>query len=276
MTQPTTPMGRQIGEKVVRVTIAVVGLLILHAILSALPMLKRPVLYMASGSGPATSSPLTIDPQTLAQWVQFIGQEIQQAGGQSWEYYSNALIRAHLAIFPVTIANAVVDTLIFIVLILFGRDLSSIIRTGYPKLPDLGHMLNFGIIAGAVAIGYSSYQGIFYPLLFPDNVDIYSWVFLVLGLAPLVGIAVLVARNMDSLTAAVMRSGERPVAELRTVSCESCGRPVTVGTKFCPNCGVPMSVSTAKDVAEKQFCPSCGAENPATGKFCRSCGQAMA
>jgi hypothetical protein len=277
MAQPS--MGRQIGEKAVRVSIAVVGLLILHAILSALPMLKRPVLYMPSA--PNTSAPNlpatdAIGPQVLAQWQQAIGKELQQLGGQTWEYYSNALIKARLAIFPVTIANAVVDTLIFIVLILFGRDLGSIVRSRYAKLPDLGQMLNLGVITVVVVLAYQFYQGIFFPLLWPDNQDIYGWIFLALGLAPLVGIVVIVSRNMDAITGVVMHSGEKAIAGSSSILCGSCGQPMAIGTKFCQNCGAAANVPVPAAAAGKKFCSACGAENSPTAKFCKGCGQSLA
>ncbi len=275
MTEPRIPMGRRIGEKLVRVSIAVVGLLVLRVILSALPMLKSLVIWMPSASGAATSNaPFT--PDQMAQMQAAMAEAIRTALGDKLPTQaSEFLIQSHLAIFPITIANAVVDSLIFIMLVLFGRDLATILRSGYTKLPDLGQMLNLGLLAVVVPLAYHSYQGIFYPLLWPDSLDIYGWSFLALGLAPLVGIVILVSRNMDTITAAVMHSGGRAIADSGSSLCGSCGQTVAIGTKFCPNCGAPMNVATPREVADKKFCPSCGAENPSSGKFCRSCGQAM-
>lgn len=273
-------LSHRVVEKGVRVGIAIVGLLVLRIILSALPMLKSPVMWMPSTANSTPFNPSNffgLSPDQVNQVQTAFAEWLKNTlGGKLPEQTSELLIQSHLAIFPITIANAVVDTLIFLMLVLFGRDLASIFRSGYAKFPDLGQLLNFGVLTIVVALAYHSYQGIFYPLLWPDNLSIYGWVFLALVLAPLIGIAVLVARNMDVLTTAVMHSGAKAIVESGPILCRSCGNSIESGSKFCPACGAPVNVARPAETAARNFCASCGAENPVGGKFCRSCGQAMA
>ena len=187
------------------------------------------------------------------------------------------LLGTKLAIFPITIAKAAVDTLIFAMILLFCRNLTVLFRSSYRKMPDLGLMMSLGLVTIVVAIAYRSYQGIAYPLLFPDNYAIYSWTFLVLVLVPLVFLAVVVARNMDAITGAVMQSGSVLTALAPTPSVGtqcSCGQVIAVGTKFCPNCGTASSPAQST-AAARSVCPSCGAENPGTAKFCKECGRSV-
>lgn len=278
MTQPRVSIGRQIGEKLVRVSIAVVGLLILRLILSALPMLKSPIIWMPPAPGPTTWNGQTpFNPDQMAQLQAAMAEAMRAAlGGKLPTQTSDFLIQSHMAIFPITIANAVVDTLIFIVLVLFGRDLALIFRAGYAKLPALGQILNLGLITTVVAMAYYSYQGILLPFLWPNSQDIYGWIFLVLALAPLTGIVVIVSKNMDAITAAVMQTGGSVIAGPTATACASCGQTMLTGTKFCPHCGAAGNVAAPSAASGKRFCAGCGAENLATAKFCKGCGQSLA
>jgi hypothetical protein len=271
-------MGRQIGEKLLRVSIAIIGLLVLRLILSALPMLKNPVIYAPSAAGfPALGSQNVLGPDQLAQMQAAFGNAVAGVlGGKLPEATSDYLMQAHLAIFPLTIAFALVDTLIFILLAIFGFSLASIIRARYAKFPDLGQIFNFGILTVVVAAAYYSYQGILYPLLWPNQLDLYGWAFLVLGLAPLAGVVILVARNMDRITGAVMRSGEKALEGPAAARCGNCGQALPSGSKFCQSCGgAAIAVLSAPASSGRKFCPSCGAENPAGTRFCGGCGNSL-
>jgi len=269
-------LGRQIGEKILRVAIAVIGLLVLRLILSVLPMLKSPVVYMPSATGVSLQGlQNSFTQDQIAAWqrafADAMGQTLQ---GKLPEVTADYLMQLHLAILPLTIAYAIVDTLIFAMLILFGRDLSIIIRSNYSRFPDLGQILNFGILTIVVAAAYYSYQGILYPFLWPNHQDLYGWAFLVLGLAPLAGVVVLVSRNMDRITGAVMQSSSRALAGPPAIQCGSCGQASTAGTKFCPSCGGAAVSSQRSSVGlGNKFCPSCGTQNRAGTKFCGGCGQ---
>jgi len=311
MIEAGASFGKQIAEKAIKVTIAVVGLLVLRLIFSALPMLRHPILYLSPESSEIGSSiSANMDVNGLLQAEQSLKslppaemQQLQQAFGaitasQGQDYekaydqiagmnadlgraMANVLTRMRVAILPITIANAIIDTLIFVVLLLFGRDLGLIMRSSTRRLPQAGPMLNLAVAAIVAALAYHSYKGILYPFLLPDNVDFYGWIFLALGLAPLVGIGVLIARNMDTITTAVMQVGSsggataamRPrgavEASMDGASCPKCGYGIAAGAKFCPNCAAPVSG------VGKRFCGSCGAENSVGAKFCGGCGQAL-
>jgi hypothetical protein len=273
--QQPTPLGRQVGEKIVKLVIALIGLFILRAILSALPMLRSPVLWMPSVSS-AASTPQNPFGSDFAQIQGPIAEAMRAAlGGKLPDQMTELLIQSRLAIFPVTIATALVDTVMFVVLVVFGRDVALIVRTNYSRLPDLGQMINLAVLTVVVAMAYYSYQGVCYPFLWPASQDVYGWVFLPLGLAPLVGIAVIVARNLDALTATVMRVGGTAVTGPRAITLGSCGHAMVIGAKFCPTCGSAANTRAVDTAPAKKVCPSCGAENLVTARFCKDCGHAV-
>ena len=295
MNSSNKSLSRQVTETAVRVAIAIIGLLILRGILSLLPMLRTEPLYTASWQNESLYEPPNtqgkvwqdIISNNQFQWLTDEAREIEREqstlnrDGVDPATYAlrvqNAiLLGTKLAIFPITIAKAVVDTLIFVMILLFCRSLTVLFRLNYRKMPELGLMMSLGLVTIVVAIAYHSYQGIAYPFLFPDNYAIYGWVFLVLVLAPLVFLAVVVARNMDAITGAVMQSGSVLTAPTPTVAaqCGSCGQVIVPGTKFCPNCGTAPT-PTQSSAAARSVCPSCGAENPGTAKFCKECGRSV-
>jgi hypothetical protein len=268
-------LGRQIGEKLLRVSIAVIGLLVLRLILSALPMLKSPVVYSPSvAATPIPGDQNAITQEQIEAWKRSFATAMGQTQGV---LPGDDLMLTHIAIFPLTIAYAVVDTLIFVLLAMFGRNLAFILRSNYAKFPDLGQILNFGLLTMVVAAAYYSYQGILFPFLWPSHQDLYGWAFLVLGLTPLAGVVVLVSRNMDHITGAVIRTGESAIKGPSPMQCVSCGQALTTGTKFCPSCGgTAKSVSVPPVAAGNRFCTSCGAGNPTGTKFCTDCGKPVA
>jgi len=296
MNSPSKSLSQQVTESAVRVVIAIVGLLILRGILSWLPMLRTEPVYTASWQNvplymrtPAATGDKVWENLVSNDQLQWLAEEIREIQ-QEQNIYRNGvdpatyslrlqnaiLLGTKLAIFPITIAKAAVDTLIFAMILLFCRNLNALFRSNYRKMSELGLMMSLGLVTIVVAIAYHSYQSITYPFLFPDNYAIYGWVFLVLVLAPLVFLAVVVARNMDAITGAVMQSGSVLTAPppVLTAQCSNCGQPVTAGTKFCPNCGAAAS-SVRSSAAAKSICPSCGAENAGSAKFCKECGRSV-
>ena len=207
-------VSRLVGEKIVRVSIAIVGLLLLRGILSVMPMLRSEPIYIASSPSPPSVD--TVFPFPTQEIWRALVEAARRTPGvvnaspgaeAALKAQYETLMSANLAVFPITIAKAVVDTLIFVLLILFGRSLTDLFRFDYARFPDVGQIINLGIITAVVGIAYHSYQGLAYPFLFPDSVAIYGWVFLCLALAPLIALGVVVARNMDAITALVMQSG---------------------------------------------------------------------
>jgi hypothetical protein len=182
-----------------------------------------------------------------------------------------------VGITPLMIAQAIVNTLIFVALLRFGVGLSSILRAGYPAFPDSGPILNLVVITGVVAWAYSSYSDLSLPLL-RENQQFYGWVFLVLVIAPVFGILVLTARNMDTITELLFKTARgtaAPPVTPGTSRCPQCGHAVAEGKKFCPQCGSAVNRAPEPPPATSKKCPSCGAENSLTAKFCDECGASL-
>lgn len=110
MVQGQSIIGPELGKRVIRVGVAVIGLLILRAILGALPMVKN-------------ASPI-----------------------------SNSLLT------PLVLADAVVDTVIFLLILSFGVGLGRTIQAGYTRLPDLGKMVSLATVAVVLLLAYGSYE----------------------------------------------------------------------------------------------------------------------
>lgn len=296
MDSPSKSLGQQVTENAVRVAIAIIGLLILRGILSLLPMLRTEPVYAAPWQNTALggpNSPVTTDNfwQSVSgsdqlQWMVEEAREIEREqalarrgvdpAAYALSLQNAILLGTRLAIFPITIAKAAVDTLIFAMILLFCRNLTILFQSSYRKIPDLGLMMSLGLVTIIVAIAYHSYQGVTYPFLFPDNYAIYGWLFLVLVLAPLIYLAVVVARNMDAITGVVLQSSSVVTAppSVITAQCLNCGQQVNAGIKFCPNCGTASSPARSNAVASS-VCASCGADNPGTAKFCKECGHSV-
>jgi len=112
--------------------------------------------------------------------------------------------------------------------------------------------------------------------------DIYGWIFVLLVALPVIGIVVLISRNLDAYTELVFHaaSSSGPAVLSAAVSgakagdqCGNCSQAIPARAKFCPNCGAASSALTSISSARKA-CASCGTDNPATARFCKECGKA--
>jgi ribosomal protein L40E len=255
MTTNQNSVGNEVGRRLVKAIIAVVGLIVIRIILDNLPMLKEAKpFFVGSGASPAVNSDIAQFFNT-GQWPQ----GIQYALG---------------FIFPISIANAIVDTLIFAVLIGSAAGFNGLIRARSKRLPEGGLIILLLVLTIVVAIAYKSYMGVIPPLL-GSQANLYGWFFLVLGLLPLIGLIVVASRNLDELTEVIFSSTKRAavggVAESST-NCPKCNATIPTGVKFCDSCGAPVPVpaSTGK------FCSECGEKNEPGAKFCKSCGKPIA
>jgi len=301
MTQPGSSFRRQVVEKTIRVGICIVGLLVLRMILSLLPVFNHagPIYPQTWSDAWHAAITTSQEPQRLNVLDQKLRTELGDQYDAYMELfkayitqlqlrpnqlndpaaalkaYQDWLISSHLAIFPITIARGVIDSLILGLLVFFGLELKNLYRAGYPRFPDLGQILNLSILTIVAAIAYVSYQGLVYPLVGADGQQTYDWIFVVIGLLPLIGIVIMAARNMDRLTALIMPSATAtgPIVA-GTIACASCGGRMQVGTKFCPNCGAASRATMPMSAG--RYCASCGAENPSAAKFCRECGSDLA
>jgi hypothetical protein len=293
MTQTQSLWGPELGKRAVRFALTIVGLLILRAILGALPMLAN-----ASVIGDSMMSPLVIADAVVDTLILVVLLQFGVSMGRSVAEHSTRFTDLGKII---TLATLVVALLIAYrqyetptaCLIVSPSDLSKAGQSYQTPinfdqiLPGLGQMVQ-GIARAQVNMAtgatLAAYQKIAVIVL-RQPPDIYGWTFLILIVIPVVGIVVLVSRNLDAFTEAVFHaaapspSSNRPSSGASapvppaTVQCVNCGQPMAAGGKFCPNCGAassaPKSIASARKV-----CPSCGADNPATARFCKDCGQA--
>lgn len=267
----------EVGKRLVKIVVAVVGLLIIMLIVDHLPMIRNaePIIIGNSSLQQANSSQAAY--QAYLSSLRYLSSnptasDMQKAAQEIAKSYPGFGF-----IFPISIADAIIDTLIFIALIISALGFKELIRKRSNRLPEGGVMILLLVLTIVVVLAYSAYDGIFPPLLGTD-VDLYGWFFLVLGIIPLIGLIVVGARNMDTITEVVFNSASRAVAVPSNVQsqtttsslvCKKCGAVLSTGVKFCGSCGAPVIVE--EKLAER-FCPSCGTKNNAAAKFCENCG----
>lgn len=293
MPQAQLVFGPEFGKKSVRLALTVVGLLVLRAVLVALPMLNN-----ASAMGNSLISPLVIadsvvDTLILAALLRFGLATGRLVGENSTRFPDVGKI--------ISLATLVVIFLIAYrqyetpaaCLLLSPSDLSKIGQNQVPA--NLGQMMQGltqmfqGIAAAEVKMATGETLAAFQKaavVVFRQPPDIYGWTFLILISIPVVGIVVLVSRNLDAFTEAVFHaastspSTRRPLAiaglppnSPAALQCSTCGQSMAADVKFCPNCGTASSAPTSISSARK-VCQYCGADNSATARFCKECGKA--
>lgn len=284
---PKVSTARRITEQCIKYGIAIGGLLIIRAIASALPMLKyADPLWHRSAEKLAATKAL---PPSLSAWAGML-QSLQKAaqathfqkgllaatyargGPQAADTLLKGMMALNVAIFPVTVVRVVLDTVILILLLRLGYEIGRELKDNLKRLPVLGQVVNLSVAILVVFLAYDAYQGIFYPLMGPENVAYYGWVFLAIGSIPLLGIVVNVSKNIDAITGVIFSSAQAMAGALK---CTNCGRPLTAVAKFCPYCGTTAERPSAAIASERRFCASCGVENPPGSRFCKGCGQSI-
>ncbi len=256
-------IGNEVGRRLVKTIIAVVGLLIIRLVLDALPVLKEAKPILVGGNGMA-------DPYAdLAR----IASQFFSSGQLPPEFQQNAVG----FIFPISIANAIVDTLVFAVLIGSAARFNSLIRSKSKRLPEGGLIIFLLVLTIVVAFAYHSYMGVIPPLL-GSRASLYGWFSLALGLLLLIGLIVVASRNLDAITEVIFSSTKQVVAAPASqaaessATCSKCGAAIAAGVKFCGSCGAPVPVAST---TLQKFCPDCGSKNEGGAKFCNSCGKAL-
>lgn len=274
----SVPIRHDISKILVKLAVAVLALLVIRVIADHLPMLQNASPIIVGGNSAQAGNISQSAAQAYSNWISSFPAnapyaDMQKAAQQVMTEYAGVGI-----IFPVSIANAIVDTLIFAMLILSGLEFKRFMETHSTKLPEAGTMALLLLATIVVALAYSSYGGIFPPLLGTDS-GIYGWVFLALGLIPLIGLILVGWRNMNAITELVFASaGSAVSSSLRRQSivslsvCSKCGASLEPEVKFCNACGAPVKVG---EKPKGKFCGACGAKNNATAKFCESCGKRL-
>lgn len=182
---------------------------------------------------------------------------------------------ATIARFPLTplqIAVVVVDTIIIVILLNFGREIGNSLRFAVEHFPKVGTIANLVVVLVAVSIAYGAYNRI--GFLLPRNIHwIYPVIFIVLAVIPLYFLVMTIYRNIDKLTDLTVRRIE--TATKKHSICSNCGARLSANASFCSNCGQQI-VKEEKVVEEPVKCPECGATVDKDAKFCEECGSRIA
>lgn len=305
MATPSSPVGTEIGKKIVALVITVVILLIVHQIAASLPMLRHAPPLGGTSLFPLALTLAIIDTLIFVALVQFgIGVA--------------ALVYTATPTFPESGRLVLLAVLTLVALLAYhGYDgvlpplLGS--RTGESIAdPAFGGQLipiakayhaaeqswKSSLVPNTATQRYVPFSihmhtmqldGQTYLITDPQNGRLYDLIFLILIAAPIVGIVVIVFRNMDAITNLVFRAGQAAVAAPGTSGvpppfaagprCAGCGAPMNPGAAFCPHCGAPAAQAQPPPPgasAAARHCPACGAENVASARFCKQCGGALA
>lgn len=276
-----------IVKKLIRIFIAVVGLIILMGIFNALPMIKNtPPIIIGSYSEHYFRK--NFPSYSFEKgYSNVIAAEIAKGrlpffNGAGFSYRkptpsnvarvnaSNYALKIPVAyILPASIVDASFATIIFAFLIVSFTQIAGLIKANSRSFPEFGMMMLYAILIIIVTFAGGSYYNVLLPLIGLGYANLYEWLFLLLGILPLIGIIVIGSRNLDTMTE-ILFSSSKKALESSTVLCPDCGSQVEKGIRFCPHCGYDMSSINMQFVKK---CPSCGTENKSDAKFCKGCGK---
>jgi uncharacterized Zn finger protein (UPF0148 family) len=168
-------------------------------------------------------------------------------------------------------------TAIFVLVYVFARQLTNLVGDRGPSALVLGQLGEYALLLLIVVLAYTSYHQLAEAILL-SQMWIYGIAFIVLGILPVVGIAVVTYRNLDMLTASLLRAvrGETSRSKPLT-SCPTCHQPIQSGTVFCPSCGASLAAAAQQVARSAQgpTCDQCGAPIRSGAQFCTSCGAAQ-
>jgi len=248
------------GRRIVRLAIVVVALLLVRIFVDQLPMFHH-------------ASPIVVSATLTPEQQQFLARiRLQQAqAGQAFP--DDQLIGQPGYILPVSLADAAIDTLIFITILLGAAELSRQIRSHANRLPEAGAIVFLLILTMVTALAYGSYAGVILPLLGTDY-GLYDWLFVALALIPVLAAILIGYRKLDVMTDMVLHSARQAVSgvgvprHMDRADCPSCGTALPSNARFCAGCGTPIPAREARPL----FCVSCGARNDGSAGKCASCG----
>lgn len=147
---------------------------------------------------------------------------------------------------PLQIVRAVINTVILVVLLNFGRELKRVGRNIFQKFTEVGDVANMVVILITICIAYTVYDELVYRLLLRGR---YSWIypvfFLCIALIPIYLLGSTLYKNIDKFTE-LLAGKLQTDAEEEAIVCSNCGEPLGPDTKFCPNCGQPVSEEEAE------------------------------
>ena len=166
---------------------------------------------------------------------------------------------------PLQIVFAVIDTIILVFLLNFGREFKKGLQLALPNFTEAGAAANLVVILIVICIAYVAYDGIVDAFI-SGNSWIYPVIFLCIALVPLYFLGFTLYKNMDKFTGLIV--GKFKTGAKEGVVCSNCGASLNSDAQFCPNCGQEVT----KAEAEPDSCPNCGAKIEGDAKFCKACG----
>ena len=272
----------ELAKKIITLILAVAGLLIIRAIVDNLPMITHASPILLHRQKILSENALQLSPQDMTIMKSIIqnfdfGTKLAAAKFAAEMKAERRTIMNHPSIwakagiiFPVSIANAIIDTLIFFAALTIVQGIRSLMLFSLKQFPESGTLIFLCTLLIVVVWAYSAYEPVVLPLLGKSS-DLYGWIFLLFGIAPLVGIVVISYRNIDAITGLVFTSARTTLAQ----RCPRCRKPVESNADFCGECGLQLKVAAHSMTWENKKCSKCSTENGPDTKYCRNCGNPL-
>lgn len=272
----------ELAKKVITLILAVVGLLIIRAIVDNLPMIRhaapivlhrKQVLKFGGSNYSGSSANRRLLSKIYSSYTRSLLEgnfsKVFAKGAIQKDLLNHPTALAEMGIiFPVSIANAAVDTLIFLAILTIAQGIRSLMLFSLERFRESGTLVFLSALLVVILWAYNAYGPIALPLLGRGG-DIYGWVFLLFGLAPVAGIVVISYQNMDTITNLVFASARTTLSQ----RCPRCRKPVDLNAEYCGECGLRLKAQYPQvQTLESKKCSKCATENEPHAKFCRNCG----
>lgn len=184
------------------------------------------------------------------------------------------IVRQSFTLEATAIAHAIIDTIIIVILINFGREIGNALRRTVKRFPETGTVVNLVIVLIAISIAYSAYNDLARIFIRGRISWLYPVIFIAIAIYPLYLLIMTFYRSIDRLTDVTVDKIE--TAMKAESVCPSCGAKVSATAQFCRTCGQkiirPEEKEEAEEAEDESKCPECGAIVGKNAKFCEECG----
>ena len=167
------------------------------------------------------------------------------------------------------IAAVIINTLIIIWLLIFGKEIGNVIKTRLRGFEESAKLTNLLMVLIALLIAYGSYS-LLGTALVRDR-GLYNWIFLIATAIPVVALIYVGYRNIDQITDLFV-SRFRKLGNTEVKKCPHCGALLEENARFCKECGNKISIESELETAKTTKCSKCGAVMSIPAKFCPECG----
>lgn len=179
------------------------------------------------------------------------------------------------------IVSAIIATVIIILLINFGIEISQARRIFFSTFRSSGTIVHTAVVLATIPVAYQAYQELA-QIFLGKYLWAYSLAFLVLTLLPLIYLVYLCYINLDKLADMAVKGFPRsqgsfrpsPVAEPPPAGkrCSKCDAVLAPGVKFCRECGTLVAQTVQEPPGGQRQCPKCGTALSSGVAFCSECG----